>query len=174
MPPTLLASRCSARARAQARNARPKRCPPITTERVLEQMRTSQLILVLEERWHRLLQPLTLARSRDDLDDLLVLERVRHHRLPVVEDHLREGLTAGVLAQEAGEAERLGDGQVGLDGVQRRARAVDLLNDGAALAVERRVDAAHRVLWALDLDEEDGLLQARRGGEDGSEEGAAR
>merc|ERR1719197_1008700 len=85
-----------------------------------------QLVLVLGERRHGLLEALALARRRDDLHDLVVLEGVRQHRLPVVEDHLREGLAARVLAQEAREAEGLGDGQVGLDGVQRRARAVDL------------------------------------------------
>mmetsp|Transcript_25409 Transcript_25409/g.43424 ORF Transcript_25409/g.43424 Transcript_25409/m.43424 type:complete len:875 (-) Transcript_25409:33-2657(-) len=135
-----------------------------------------QLVLELGERRDRLLEALALARGEDDLDDLVVAagEGVAVDRLPVVEDHLREGLARRVLAEEAGEAEGLGDGQVGLDVVQRRARAVGLLDDGAALAVERRVDAAHRVLGTLDLDHEDGLLQPRRGRHHRSKEDAAR
>merc|ERR1719198_1885125 len=133
-----------------------------------------KLVLVLGERRHGLLETLALTRSSDDLDDLIVLERVSHHRVPMMEHHLREGLAAGVLPKEASEAEGLGDGQVGLDVVQRGARPIGLLDDGATLAVERRVHAAHGVLGTLDLDEEDRLLQARLGGQAGREEDAAR
>jgi len=59
-----------------------------------------ELVLVLGERRHRLLEALALARGGDDLHDLGVGEGVGHHRLPVVEDHLGEGLAAGVLPQE--------------------------------------------------------------------------
>src|SRR5690606_22366413 len=65
-----------------------------------------------------------------------------------------------------GETERLDDGQVGLDVVQRRADALLLRDDVAAAAVEHAVDAAHGLLGALDLDEVDGLEEGRVGGED--------
>ena len=60
-----------------------------------------------------------------------------------------------------------------LDVVHGGARPVGLLDDGAALAVEARVDAAHGVLRTLDLHEEDRLLQARLRDEHRGEEDAA-
>ena len=117
---------------------------------------------------------LALAAGEDNLLHLVVLPRVAVDDVPVVEDHLRERLARRVLAEEAGEAERLGDGEVRLDVVHRRARPVGLLDDGAALAVEARVDAAHGVLRTLDLHKEDRLLQARLRDEHGGEEDAAR
>eukprot|EP00967_Tisochrysis_lutea_P046469 scaffold56465_cov35-Tisochrysis_lutea.AAC.2 len=101
-----------------------------------------QLVLVLRDRRDALLETLTLADLRDELNGILVGVRVAIHRVPMVEHELREGLPTSVLAKERGEAERLRDGQVSLHSPQRRARAVDLLDDGAALAGSwRRGDA---------------------------------
>mmetsp|Transcript_23615 Transcript_23615/g.58334 ORF Transcript_23615/g.58334 Transcript_23615/m.58334 type:complete len:504 (-) Transcript_23615:10-1521(-) len=135
-----------------------------------------ELVLVLAERRDLLLEALALARSQHNLDDFVVAARegVAVDDVPVVEDHLREGLAGGVLAQEAGEAERLRDGQVRLDVVEGRAWPVALLHHDATLAVERRVDAAHGVLRALDLDHEDRLHQPGLRGHHRREEAAAR
>merc|ERR1711990_1420176 len=92
----------------------------------------------------------------------------------MVEDHLREGLAARVLTQKASEAKRLGDGQVRLDVVEWGARPIGLLDNSAALAIERGVNATHGVLGTLNLDHEDWLHEAWLGSHHGSEEDAAR
>ena len=69
-------------------------------------LRHLQLVLVLGEGWDALLETLALADVGHHVDHFVVLEGRRVHNLPVVEDHLGEGLASGVLAQEAGEAKR--------------------------------------------------------------------
>mmetsp|Transcript_36215 Transcript_36215/g.121292 ORF Transcript_36215/g.121292 Transcript_36215/m.121292 type:complete len:378 (-) Transcript_36215:1509-2642(-) len=133
-----------------------------------------QLVLVLGDRRDLLLEALALADAGDEIHRLRVAERVAVHDVPVVEEHLGEGLAAGVLAEQVGESERLGDRQVGLDVVERRARPVGLLENGAAPLVERRIDAAHGALGALDLDQEDRLHEAGLSSQHRGEEHAAR
>ena len=67
------------------------------------------------------------------------------HRLPVVEDALREGLARGGSAQGARESKGLNDGQVCLQVEDGGARPLCLLKDVAALLVEYRVDASQRL-----------------------------
>ena len=73
------------------------------------------------------------------------------HLLPVVEHTLRERLALCCLAQVAGEAEGLHDGQVRLDGEHGRTRALLLREHLATTLVQARVDTADSVLRALNL-----------------------
>eukprot|EP00315_Gephyrocapsa_oceanica_P037559 CAMPEP_0185433746 /NCGR_PEP_ID=MMETSP1365-20130426/22048_1 /TAXON_ID=38817 /ORGANISM="Gephyrocapsa oceanica, Strain RCC1303" /LENGTH=324 /DNA_ID=CAMNT_0028038255 /DNA_START=80 /DNA_END=1052 /DNA_ORIENTATION=- len=133
-----------------------------------------ELVLVLGDGRDHLLEALALPDAGDELDRVLVGEGVAGHRIPVVEDELREGLAARVLAEEGGEAERLRDGQVRLDGPHWGTGAVDLLDHLAALARDGRVRLPLDGLGALDLAHEDGLLQPRRRRHHRGEEAAAR
>jgi len=83
----------------------------------------------------------------------------------VIEDRLREGLTRSSSTQIAIEAERLHDGQIGLDVEERSAWALLLVEDVTSPAGEDAVDAAHGVLGNLNLDKEDGLEESRLGQE---------
>ena len=85
--------------------------------------------------------------------------------LPVVEDALREGLATSAGAEISGEAEGLGDGEVGTDVVDGGAGAVFFTDDDTTAASEDTVDATHGVLDGLDVDLEDGLDEAGSGGE---------
>ncbi len=67
----------------------------------------------------------------------------------MVEDALREGLAARVRAQVGGEAERLVDGQVGLDHEHGRSDDLGLLDDHTSSSVQDTVDATDSGLWAL-------------------------
>merc|ERR1719221_2429641 len=73
----------------------------------------------------------------------------------MVEDALREGLAAGLLTQRCYEAEGLGHWQMCLHLDERGALAGILLEDAASAHVHARIDAAHGLLWAGDLHQED-------------------
>jgi hypothetical protein len=88
--------------------------------------------------------------------------RTAAHDLPVVEDERRERLAAGRAAEVAVEAERLRDGKVSLDSEHRRADTLLLAEHLPTTLVEARVDAADRVLRALDLDCEEVSERQRR------------
>mmetsp|Transcript_53365 Transcript_53365/g.149093 ORF Transcript_53365/g.149093 Transcript_53365/m.149093 type:complete len:222 (+) Transcript_53365:459-1124(+) len=92
----------------------------------------------------------------------------------MVEDALGEGLAGGLLPQGGDEAEGLGHGQVRLDLDQGRAFAGVLLEHAATAQVHAVVHAAHGLLGARDLHEEDGLLQRRLAEHLGREARAAR
>ncbi len=86
----------------------------------------------------------------------------------MVDDALREGLTTSLRTELAGEAERLHDGQVCLDGEHARADTLLLTEDLPAALVEHRIDAADGVLGTLDLDwtKEDQTSEVRRSRQD--------
>lgn len=86
----------------------------------------------------------------------------------MVEHQLRESLATSCLTQLAVETERLGNGQVGLDGVHGGTRSLLLGEDHTTLSVEGRVDTTESGLGALGLDHENGLLETRVGEEGGS------
>mmetsp|Transcript_7513 Transcript_7513/g.20518 ORF Transcript_7513/g.20518 Transcript_7513/m.20518 type:complete len:915 (-) Transcript_7513:51-2795(-) len=132
-----------------------------------------ELVLVVVEGGDLLLETLALADASDERNRLLIGERVAVHGGPVVEHHLREGLSRGGLAEGAGEAEGLLHRQVGLDVVEGGARALRLLHHGAAAAVEAVVHTPDSGLRALNLNHEHGLLEAGLCSEHGRVEGAA-
>lgn len=76
----------------------------------------------------------------------------------MVKDHLRECLTSGGLSQLGGESEGLVDGQVGLDVEEWGTWSLLLREDHTSLLVQHSVDSSHSLLWALNLDQEDWLL----------------
>mmetsp|Transcript_12875 Transcript_12875/g.38024 ORF Transcript_12875/g.38024 Transcript_12875/m.38024 type:complete len:676 (+) Transcript_12875:129-2156(+) len=136
---------------------------------------------------HVLAQPLPAARLDHELarevrrrlrleraeGDVLV-ERVARHDGPVVKDGEAEGLPLRVRAHVRLEAERVDDGQVGLDRVEGRAGARPLGRDVPAPAREHGVDRGHAVDGRADVDEEDGLHQPRRRHQEGRVGDAAR
>ena len=81
----------------------------------------------------------------------------------MVEHGLREGLARRSSTKLAVEAERLHDGQVGLDGEHGSSRALLLAEDLTTALVKDRVDTANSILGTLDLDKVDGLLETRGG-----------
>ena len=85
------------------------------------------------------------------------------HQVVVVEHTLGEGLTRGGGTKVTVEAEGLGDGQVSLDREHRGTSLLLLAEDLATTLVEARVDTTDDSLRALDLDQEDGLLETGLG-----------
>ena len=83
------------------------------------------------------------------------------------EDTLREGLTGGLRTEIGGETEGLEDGQVGLNLVERSTGALFFSNDVSTTLIQARINTTNGVFWALDIDEEDGFLETRLGGQDG-------
>ena len=70
----------------------------------------------------------------------------------MVEHGLGERLATGLRTELAVEAERLHDGQVGLDREHGRSGTLLFAEDLATTLVEHGVDTTDRVLRALDLD----------------------
>src|SRR3989338_10016146 len=93
------------------------------------------------------------------------LKRIGRNFFVMIEDALSEGLATSVGAEISGEAEGLGDGEVGTDVVDGGAGAVFFTDDDTTAASEDTVDATHGVLDGLDVDLEDGLDEAGSGGE---------
>lgn len=89
----------------------------------------------------------------------------------MVKDRLREGLATSGLAELAGEAEGLVDGQVGLDGEQRSTNTLLLGVDVATTAGEDTIDTTHGLLGHLNFDVEDGLLDTGVGKQSSSVQG---
>mmetsp|Transcript_38675 Transcript_38675/g.64151 ORF Transcript_38675/g.64151 Transcript_38675/m.64151 type:complete len:244 (-) Transcript_38675:1905-2636(-) len=132
-----------------------------------------QPILKLRDGRNCFLQPLALACCQDDLHDLRVCKWIARHGIPVVKEHLRESLTRCLLAQESIETERFGDWKVSFDLVHGCTRPIGLFDNGATLAIDGGVNAAHCTLRTLNLDHENRLLQAGVGRHHGCQENAA-
>merc|ERR1719414_1781794 len=79
----------------------------------------------------------------------------------MIENALREGLSAGCLTQSSNETEGLSDWEVSLDLDQWRAFTRVLLEHTPTPQVHAVVDTTHGLLWACDLDQEHRLLQGR-------------
>merc|ERR1712187_632270 len=120
----------------------------------------SELVEVVPKGGHRDLDVLTLADLEHQLLHLAArLHGIARQVLPVVEDALRECLAAGLLAQRRHEAEGLSDWQVRLHLDEGRALTRVLLEHACSPRTAARVDAAHGLLRARDLDQEDRLLE---------------
>lgn len=85
------------------------------------------------------------------------------HELVVIEHTLGEGLARGGGTEVTVEAERLSDGEVSLDREHGGSGLLLLREDLATTLVEYRVDTADDGLRALDLDQEDRLLETGLG-----------
>lgn len=81
----------------------------------------------------------------------------------MVEDGLGEGLSGGGLAQIGVEAERLQNGEVGLDVEQGSTGALLLVEDVTTSSGKDTVDTTHGLLGDLDLDQVDGLEKSGLG-----------
>ena len=88
----------------------------------------------------------------------------------MIEHGLWESLASGIRSQIGDETERLVDGEVGLDVVERSARTLGLLEDVTTSPGEHTVDTTHGLLGHLDLDEVDWLEDGRLGQEHGGVE----
>merc|ERR1712217_187166 len=121
-----------------------------------------KLVEVIAEGRHCDLQVFALTDLEDQLLHLAAsLHGITWQVLPVVEDALRECLATGLLTQCGHEAERLRDGEMRLHLDERSALTRILLEDATAAQVHARVDAAHGLLRACDLDQENWLLKCR-------------
>jgi len=107
--------------------------------------------------WERLwVELLSFPDAENELTDLRVeVVWVTWHGCPVIEDALWEGLATSGGTEVAGEAERLGDREEGLDDVHRSAVNRLFRDDHTTLPVEGTVNAANGNFWALNLDGED-------------------
>merc|ERR1719199_504065 len=121
-----------------------------------------ELVLVLAERGDELLDALPFANVQHELPSLRVgVVRIGPEHVPVIEHALRKRLTRGGRAKRPGEPERLHDGEVRLDVVNRRPRALHLFDDHPALLRDGGVDAAERPLRRLNLHEVHRLQKLR-------------
>jgi hypothetical protein len=91
----------------------------------------------------------------------------------MIKYRLGERLTTRSLTNIRRKTERLVDRQIGLDGVERRARTLFFTKDVASATIENGVDTAHGCVGAEDFDEEDGFLEGGLGEEFGGVEDAA-
>src|SRR3989338_7599637 len=89
------------------------------------------------------------------------LKRIGRNFFVMIEDALSEGLATSVGAEISGEAEGLGDGEVGTDVVDGGAGALAFTHDDTTTASEDTVDASHGVLYCLNIDLEERLHQSR-------------
>lgn len=121
------------------------------------------------------LETLALAHLLDDLADLGggVERRTAGETLPVIEDGLGESLAGGGGTEITVEAERLHDGEVGLDGEEGSAGALLLAEDVTTAAGKDTVDTTHGLLGNLNLDQEDGLEERGLGKKGSSVKNAA-
>merc|ERR1712196_173273 len=94
--------------------------------------------------------------------------------IPVIEDALREGLSARCLTKRGHEAEGLRDWQVGLGLDNGGALTRILLEHAATAQVHDVVDTRHSWLRAGDLDQEHRLLQGRLASQLTSKAGTSR
>ncbi|KAI6748621.1 hypothetical protein HG530_015394 [Fusarium avenaceum] len=117
-----------------------------------------------------LLDTLALSHGGDDLSDLGggVERRATGKNLPVVEDRLGESLSGSGLSEISVEAERLENGEVGLDVEERSTRSLLLGEDVTTSSGKDTVNTTHGVLGDLDLDEVDGLHESGLGEKSGS------
>merc|ERR1711920_1079132 len=124
--------------------------------------RSSELIQVITQLGHLYLDVLALACLQNQLLQLAALLRgIPLEILPMIEHALREGLSAGCLAQSSDETEGLGDWEVSFDLDQWSALTRVLLENTPAPQVHAIVDTAHGLLWTCDLNQEHRLLQSR-------------
>ena len=126
----------------------------------------SELVDEVIEAWNAGLESLSLS---DGFDELATLggsfEGVTWDLLPMVEDALREGTAGGGGTESLGETKGLSDREVSLydeEGGSGNGLFTD--NDTSSLS-EGLIDATHGVVGALNLAKEDGLDEARLGGE---------
>lgn len=124
-----------------------------------------QLVVVVLDTGHFDLETLALAHLGDDGSDLggVVEGRATGQSLPMVEDGLGEGLSGSGLAQIGVEAERLQNGEVGLDVEQGSTGALLLVEDVTTSSGKDTVDTTHGLLGDLDLDQVDGLEKSGLG-----------
>merc|ERR1712125_89977 len=119
-----------------------------------------QLVKVVAQCRQLNLDVFALADSQGELVHLASsLHAVSWHGIPVVKHALRECLATRLLAQRRDEAEGLCDGQVRLHLDQGSSLARVLLKDASSPQVHAAVDAAHGLLRASDLHQEDWFLQ---------------
>jgi hypothetical protein len=118
-------------------------------------------------------ETLTLADGFNHLSGARIgLHRIVGEFLPVIEDALREGTAGSGSAEGLGETERLSDGQVSLNVDERSSINRVFTNDNTTAGRQAVVDATDTVLRALDLDEENGLLELGCGNQHTSVEAA--
>ena len=120
-----------------------------------------QLVVVLFVTWNLWLLTSTLSLSLDNSTWLRGwVGWVTGQDSPMVEDHLRESLTTSSLSQLTGETERLVDRHVSLDGKQWSTWSLLLRDNLTSLLVQDGVDTTNGVLWTLNLNQEDWLLDS--------------
>jgi hypothetical protein len=137
---------------------------------ILPQRNRLELVEVIAEVGHLVLETLALANTKDEVLGLAFDHSIATHEiLPVRENHLGESLTGSGGAEGGGETEGLGDGQVALDLDERGAFALDGLEDDTTTDVQGGVDTGGGVHGAGDLDQEDGLLESGLGGHERGE-----
>lgn len=121
----------------------------------------SKLVNEVVEGGNAFLETLALAGLGDDFGGLGGgIEGVSIEELPMVEHALWECSAGSGSSESLGETEGLSDWQVGLD--HHEWSALDWLfgDDDTTTLGHALVDATDGVIWALDLDEEDWLLES--------------
>jgi len=110
------------------------------------------LVVVVSELWHGVLETLSLSYVHDDLVRAAAFfKRISVDSLPVREDHLREGLTRGVGTKKVGETEGLQDRKEGLDLHERGTRALDGFLDHTTTLIESGIHTSDGVLRNCDI-----------------------
>jgi len=136
--------------------------------------RSSELVDEVVEAGDLWLETLSLSGFGDDLATLGAwLIGVTTELLPVIEHTLWEGTTGGGGTESLGETEGLSDWQEGLEHDEWGTGNWLLTLDNTSTLGDATIDATYGVIWGLDLDQEDWLLEAWLGGKLASVEGAS-
>ena len=126
----------------------------------------SQFIDVVIEGWDSWLESLSLS---DGLDDGVRLggwvKWVSVHLVPMGEDALWEGSSGGGGSEGRGETEGLSDWEIGLHLHEWGSSNWLLTNDDTSSLGKSLIDTTDAVIWGLDLDQEDWLLELWSGSE---------
>jgi hypothetical protein len=124
----------------------------------------SEFVKIVVKGGDLFLETLTLADTSAGLTSLgLGVHGVTTELFPMVEHALREGTAGGGGTESLGETEGLSDGQVSLDGNERSTRDLLLTNNHTTTLRHAVVDTTNSIIRGLDLNQEDGLLEAGLG-----------
>ena len=120
----------------------------------------SQFINVVIKSWNSWLESLSLS---DGLDDDVSLgswvKWVTVHLVPMGEDALWEGSSGGGSSQGRGETERLSDWEISLHLHEWGSSNWLLTNDDTSSLGKGLIDTTNAVIWGLDLNQENWLLE---------------
>jgi len=121
-----------------------------------------KLVKILAELWNSFLQSLALSNGVDDLITFgSGYVRGSRHRFPMIESHLREGLSSGVRTKISSETKRLQNRQVRQQSNLGSSRLLVFAEDVPTTTSQYTVDITHSVLRNGNVSQEHRFKETR-------------